>query len=217
MRTRNAPRILDVLKSSGPVSAAFVARRVGLSEVGARQHLNRLQERGLVGYVDLVGSVGRPKRAWSLSATAEGAYPDRHADLALDMLRATREAFGNFGIEGMISAREGAMLVRYRAAMAGADTLRARLQCLAELRTAEGYVAELREGQDGSYLLIESHCPIRAAASQCQALCRSELELFRKVLGERVAIERTEHALAGQRRCTYRIAPAVPSPASGRG
>jgi len=36
-------------------------------------------------------------------------------------------------------------------------------------------------------------------------LCDSELDVFRAVLGEGVVIERTEHIMAGARRCVYRI------------
>jgi predicted ArsR family transcriptional regulator len=36
-------------------------------------------------------------------------------------------------------------------------------------------------------------------------LCRSELAIFRAVLGADVTVERTDHILAGARRCAYRI------------
>jgi len=58
---------------------------------------------------------------------------------------------------------------------------------------------------DGSFLLIENHCPISAAANTCPKLCDAEFEVFRAILGKGVAIERTEHMLAGARRCVYRI------------
>jgi len=54
-------------------------------------------------------------------------------------------------------------------------------------------------------LFIENHCPICAAANSCQGLCLSELELFQSVLGPAAHIERTEHIIAGNRRCVYRI------------
>ena len=38
------------------------------------------------------------------------------------------------------------------------------VQALAEIRDQEDYMAEAREGPDGSYLLIENHCPIWSAA-----------------------------------------------------
>ncbi|KAG1161351.1 hypothetical protein G6F35_019117 [Rhizopus arrhizus] len=65
-------------------------------------------------------------------------------------------------------------------------------------------MAELR--QDGAdYLFIENHCPICSAAKACMGFCRSELELFRNVLGAGVTVDREEHILAGARRCAYRV------------
>ncbi|MES2724598.1 MAG: MarR family transcriptional regulator, partial [Pseudomonadota bacterium] len=55
------------------------------------------------------------------------------------------------------------------------------------------------------FLLVENHCPICAAAAACQGFCRAELMVFRAVLGPGVHIERTDHILAGARRCAYRI------------
>jgi predicted ArsR family transcriptional regulator len=54
-------------------------------------------------------------------------------------------------------------------------------------------------------LFVENHCPICAAAAACQGLCRSELAVFRAVLGADVTVERIDHILAGARRCAYRI------------
>jgi len=45
----------------------------------------------------------------------------------------------------------------------------------------------------------------RSIKKAIQGLCRSELALFRAVLGPGVEVERTEHILAGARRCAYRI------------
>ncbi len=60
----------------------------------------------------------------------------------------------------------------------------------------------------GGFLFVENHCPICAAAAACQGFCRAELMVFRAVLGPDVAIERTDHILAGARRCAYRITQA---------
>jgi predicted ArsR family transcriptional regulator len=68
-------------------------------------------------------------------------------------------------------------------------------------------MAEWRAEPDGSFLLAENHCPVCAAARICQGFCRSELSVFRSVLGPGVAVERAEHILAGARRCAYVIQP----------
>ena len=76
------------------------------------------------------------------------------------------------------------------------------------MRTAEGYLAEAVPQGDGAVLLVEHHCPIADAARSCSGFCQGELELFRKVLGDDVVIERTQHLMAGDQRCAYRIRPA---------
>src|ERR1700737_5202139 len=58
---------------------------------------------------------------------------------------------------------------------------------------------------DGSFLLIENHCPICAAAKTCQGFCRSELELFRAAFGTEALVMRQEHLLSNGRRCVYRV------------
>lgn len=67
------------------------------------------------------------------------------------------------------------------------------------------FMAEYEECEDGSFVLIENHCPICAAASTCQSFCRAELTVFREVLQAKV--ERTEHILHQARRCAYRVQP----------
>jgi predicted ArsR family transcriptional regulator len=82
--------------------------------------------------------------------------------------------------------------------------LRRRVAALARQRTVEGYMAEARVDGD-AVLLIEHHCPVCLAAAACTGLCRGELELFRGVLGADVDVERTQHLIAGDPRCVYRI------------
>jgi predicted ArsR family transcriptional regulator len=79
------------------------------------------------------------------------------------------------------------------------------VNALARQRTAEGYIAEVVREKDGSVVLLEHHCPICTAAQACQGLCRSELELFQAALGDDVKVERTQHRLAGDARCAYRV------------
>ena len=67
------------------------------------------------------------------------------------------------------------------------------------------YMAEFEAEPDGSFLLIENHCPICAAAKTCQGFCRSELELFRAAFGTEALVMRQEHLLSNGRRCVYRV------------
>lgn len=215
MQAENAPRdtaeqseerLLYQLKSRGALSASELAETLEMTPTGARQHLARLLDRGLVSFEDERQSVGRPKRRWRLSSRGHARFPDRHGVLTVELLAATREVFGEAGMLQLISHREQHSLQHYQEALVGVDGWRQRVRRLAELRDAEGYMAEARE-EGNAMLLIENHCPICAAARECQGLCRSELEQFQSVLGDDLAVSRSEHLLSGARRCTYLIQP----------
>jgi predicted ArsR family transcriptional regulator len=203
MPDRAADRLLYALKSGGPQTAARLAAGLQVTAVAVRQTLERLAGEGLVAHEDRRAGVGRPKRHWTLTEAGHQRFPDRHAALTLDLIEATKTVFGAEGLDRLIAHRERQMLAHYGAELGGLD-LYGKLKRLAELRSAEGYMAEVLEDGDG-FLLVENHCPICVAAARCQNFCRSELAIFAAVLGPGVAIERIDHIVAGARRCAYRI------------
>lgn len=201
-------RLLSFLKFRGGQTTAAIARHIGMTVPGVRKHLNRHVAGRLVEFTDRMGQVGRPRRLWQLTPKAQARFPDSHAVLTLELIGATRKAFGDKGLDRLIALRETETRKRYADALAKTGTLKQKAARLAALRTAEGYMAECRALAGGALLLIENHCPICAAAKECQGFCRSELATFRDALGPGVTVERTDHILAGARRCAYRIVPA---------
>ena len=198
-------RILFHLKARGPQTALDVGSRFGMTSTGARQHLCNLEADGLVEAEFRRQKRGRPKKYWQLTGRGHGRFPDRHADLTLELLAATRSIFGEKGLARLVRRREIDSLALYHKELSQRRSLAGKLAALADIRSREGYMANYSKQADGTFLFVEDHCPICAAAATCQALCRSELAIFRKVLGEKVVVERVDHVLAGARRCAYRI------------
>jgi predicted ArsR family transcriptional regulator len=201
-------RILRFLKFRGPQATAAIARHLKITLPGARKHLTALMDAKLVGFSDQSGKVGRPRRSWHLTPLADKRFPDSHAVLTVEMIGSIRAVFGEDGLDRLIDARESETERRYGMALSSLGDTARKVAKLAELRSEEGYMADWQSLSDGSYLLAENHCPICAAARICQGFCRSELDVFRRALGPEVTVERTEHILAGARRCAYRISPA---------
>lgn len=205
MPQSNDDRVMFHLKSRGPQTALDVGVRFRMTPTGARLHLCKLEADGLVEAEFRRQSRGRPKKYWRLTSLGHGRFPDRHADLTLELLTATRSIFGEKGLERLVRRREEDGLTLYLKALAPHRSVAARLAALAQIRSREGYMASCSKEADGTFLFVENHCPICAAAATCQALCRSELAIFRKVLGKDVIVERVDHVLAGARRCAYRV------------
>jgi len=201
-------QVLMMLKTRGAQTAQALAGLLGMTAMGVRRQLELGVGKGLVSFHDSPGKVGRPVRRWQLSEAGHARFPDRHAEVTLDLIDGVRTLFGESGLEKLIVAREGASERLYREQVDPAATLDQQVAALAAARSLEGYMAEAEPRVDGSVLLLENHCPICAAAQACQQFCRSELEVFRSVLGPGVSVVRIEHQLEGARRCAYLVSEA---------
>ena len=201
-------RVVDLLKRTDSATAPQLADDLGLSSAAVRQHLDGLSAAGLVERAASppVGP-GRPPMAWRLTELAQELFPDRHADLTVTLIDTIRDTLGTEALQRVIRARTDAQEVEYRRVVRPEAPLADRVAALARQRTAEGYVAEAVDKGDGTHLLVEHHCPICEAAASCLDLCRSELDLFRSVLGPDVTVERTRHLMSGDQRCAYVIRP----------
>ena len=198
-------KILFLLKSHGPQSAAELGEQLQMTSMGARQHLMTLEADGWVSFNDEARGRGRPVRLWHLTEQAWQRFPDSHSELTLQLIDNIQQLFGEVGMERLIAQREQQQLVRYQAELTQ-PALADRLAALTAQRTREGYMADFRQEEDGSWLLWESHCPICAAARACRGFCRSELALFRRLLAP-AEVEREQYLLEGDHRCLYRIRP----------
>lgn len=201
-RTRRA--IVDALKRRAS-TAPELASEMGITREAVRQHLRSLGGAGLVvGRPRASRGRGRPPTEWVLTDLAGELFPDRHGELAVALIESIRHTFGNEGLECIVEDRNRRLTETYVVILGASEHP---VRALADQRSAEGFVAEVRDEPDGSQLLMEHHCPICDAASTCQGLCRGELELFRNVLGPSLEVTREEHLLSGDDRCTYRIRP----------
>jgi predicted ArsR family transcriptional regulator len=202
-------RIVDRLKRVESATVPELAAGFDLTDTAVRQHLETLEDNGLVERAPSPPPVGRgrPPVRWQLTPIAAELFPDRHADLTVELIGSIRAALGEEGLERVLEARGQAQLSAYRKALPDPviSSVPVRVRRLAEVRSAEGYLAEMRSEDDGSVVLVEHHCPVCDAASACQGLCRTELGLFQAVLGDDVTVERVQHLLSGDQRCAYRI------------
>ncbi|GGG12958.1 helix-turn-helix transcriptional regulator [Paenibacillus aceti] len=151
--------------------------------------------------------MGRPAKMWRLTSEANRLFPDGYADLTLSLIDSMKEAFGEEGLEKMLEIRNRQQIKEYQSKVSRSLPLEGKLKAFAVTRTAEGYMAEIIDNEDGTYYFIEKHCPICEAARACSSLCRNEADLFQQVLGDDLVIERSEHILEGDNRCVFVITP----------
>ena len=199
-------RLVERLKRTDSATAGELAADLGLTDTAVRQHLEVLEQAGYVRRTtaESVGR-GRPPVRWQLTAVAAEVFPDRHAELTVELLETIRAELGDDALERVLEARAGRQMQQY-VHLLGTGPLVDRVRRLAEQRSREGYLAEIAEAVDGEVVLVEHHCPIAAAAHSCATVCRTEIEVFQAALGDDVIVQREQHLLAGDQRCAYRVA-----------
>lgn len=196
-------QLLSLLKRLGPSPVAPLSAELKMTTMGARQHLEKLEQQQLVGHFDKKQGKGRPSRHWHLTRQGHQSFGDRHNDVAIQMINSIVTLQGEEAVEAILAHRAGQQLMEYQRRLVKATSLTDKLALLAEVRTQEGYLARI-EPDGGQWLLIEDHCPICSAAAACQGFCRNELALFQQLLAP-ARVTREQHILAGAHRCCYRI------------
>ena len=204
MKKNPTDKILMFLKMRGEATSLIIADELAITKERARKHLLSLSAEGLVKATVKSSGVGRPSTFYSLTENGMARFPDTHADVTVQLLRSVKNVLGENALNLLISDRESVVYERYEKALTGTKTLDQKLKILSQKRSEEGYMAEWKKDND-TYFLIENHCPICAAATECQGFCRSELNNFRELLGPEYSIERTEYIIDNGKRCTYKI------------
>ncbi|WP_028047869.1 metalloregulator ArsR/SmtB family transcription factor [Cellulomonas sp. URHE0023] len=214
--TRN--RVLQLIASAGPVSAAELAAQLDLAPAGIRRHLGLLEEGGQIAVHDAAGSApkgrGRPARRYVVTAHGQDALSHRYSELASQALRFLAETAGPQAVEGFAELRVRELEARHGAAVqaAGGD-LAARVRVLADGLAADGYAASARPAPGGYAMqLCQGHCPVQDVAHEFPQLCEAEARAFSRMLG--VHVQRLATLAGGGHVCTTNIpltnAPAHP-------
>lgn len=199
-------QLLQFVKLNAEVTAAQLSVAFGMTKEGARQHLLKLESVGLVEGNSRSEGVGRPITYYQLTNKGLSRFPDAHAQVTVELLRSVKKLLGENALDLLISDREQQTYKRYLEALDGERELEQKLEKLTKMRSDEGYMAAW-EKHENSYYLTENHCPICAAATECQGFCRAELKNFRQLIGEEYKVDRVKHIVTDGQRCVYEITP----------
>jgi len=202
LSTRN--RILQMLKTSGELSAKEITGHLGITGMAVRRHIANLERDGLIESTTVRLPMGRPAAVYRLSASAEEHFPKKYQAVALDLLAELEDEAGEDMVNLLFERRKSTLVKRFEGKMAGLD-LERKVSALTDIQNENGYMATWEtDGQDG-YVLTEYNCPISQVANRYNQACSCELKLFESLLDAKVS--RGDCLATGDRKCVYRIRP----------
>ncbi|MDG2140181.1 MAG: MarR family transcriptional regulator [Gammaproteobacteria bacterium] len=204
--TESQRRILQQLKIRGAQFVKILSNQLTMTTMGIRQHLTDLEEKGLIKPTrEERQTRGRPVRLWKLAGPGHQTFTDGNAQLALELLDLIRDLHGENALNGVLIARNIKIQEEYSSKLRNNDIeLSDTIKSLAEIRSNEGYMCEVRLLPDG-WLFIENHCPIYAATKHCEQFYHSELSCFQNLFDGVARVQRVDHIYTGARRCAYKI------------
>lgn len=201
--------LLVALRKEQPLTAKELATRFGLTPNGIRRHLKELEESGVVRYRREIRGVGGPVFAYTLTDEGEHLFPRAYAETLATALETVRETLGPQGVVAIFRKRWEQIAEGARAEL---DSLPIpqRAARLAQLLTAQGYMAEAVSDATGLTTITEHNCAVREIAQRFPEVCAAELEFLEEVLGTKV--ERQQHMMDGCSACEFAAASSADSP-----
>jgi len=207
-------RIARLILENGPVTAAGLSTRLGLTPAAVRRHLDNLLAGGLI-EVRTARRVasrgrGRPAKLFAITDAGRSAFEHAYDDLATSALRFLAEVAGPEAVAEFARRQVAELERRYRPVMesAGEDKVAA----LAEALSGDGYAASATSApalaSGGGEQLCQHHCPVAHVAAEFPQLCEAETEAFARLLG--TPVQRLATIAHGDGICTTHVtAPAL--------
>ncbi len=203
--------ILQHLLKQGQATAQDLAECLHISPQAIRRHLKDMEEEGLIVHEAVQSGMGRPSHTYGLSQSGRDRFPDRYDQFAISLLDTLAATVSKEQMKSILQKQWERNALEYRDRI-GNGLLKDRVAKLAEIRQAEGYMAEshsidadgLVVADSDRFILTEHHCAISQIAESFPSVCGHELEMFAVALQD-CTVERTHWLVNGEHLCGYLI------------
>jgi predicted ArsR family transcriptional regulator len=203
-------RIARLILENGPLTAAGLSGRLGLTPAAVRRHLDNLLAEGMIEAREArcYGSRGRgrPARLFAITDAGRSAFEHAYDDLAASALRFLAETLGDDAVAEFARRKISDLERRYRPVVDAAPP-GGRVQALAEALSADGYAAATSvapvAGETAGEQLCQHHCPVAHVAAEFPQLCEAETEAFGRLLG--TPVQRLATISRGDGICTTHV------------
>lgn len=208
-------RVLSLIATAGPITAAALAVELGVTPAGVRRHLGSLIDAGHIVDHEPAGTHarGRGRPARSFVATSEGqrALTSAYRDVAVDALDFLRDAGA---LDTFVESKARELEAVLGASVDRAAPMERKVTALASALGERGFAASVRPGPGGiTVQLCQGHCPVQSIAEKTPEWCEAEARAFSRILD--VHVQRLSTLAGGAHVCTTTIPLTTPTRKEG--
>lgn len=208
LEQRTRERVLAAVSEHGPITAAELGKRLGLTAAAVRRHLDGLAAHGAIAAHDPTGGRqrgrGRPARSWVVSDAGHESLAADYDGVATAALRFLADECGPEAVATFAREHVGTLETRYAGELADAGSEPAdRADALVSALTRDGFAASARPVAGGGLTgiqLCQGHCPVKHVAEEFPQFCDAETDAFSRLLG--VHVQRLATLARGHHVCT---------------
>lgn len=194
--------ILEALKKSEGLPISDLARELGMSYMGVKQHCMTLEKKGYLEVWRVPRSesgVGRPEKLYRLTPKAAPFFPQAGIELTLAFMEVVREQFGDTAPEKLLFRYFHKRTEQWRRKVAVGKSLVERCTRYVHLWEKEGASARVHhEGGEG-LRIEEFHNPLTSIYEQYPSARRFELQMMEQLLATKVTTQERQIGKAGER------------------
>lgn len=201
-------RVARLILEHGPITAAALGERLGLTPAAVRRHLDALLADGMIEHRTArprgQRGRGRPAKLFAITDAGRSAFEHAYDGLAGNALRFLAERAGEGAVAEFARSQVAGLVRRLRHELRDVPADQ-RVRFLAEALSADGYAASASKASLGGEQLCQHHCPVAHVAAEFPQLCEAETEAFAQILG--TPVQRLATIAHGDGVCTTHVSP----------
>jgi len=196
--------IVQLLKINGEQTVASLAESLEITEMAVRRHLSKLEKEEIIQSKMVRQHVGRPTYLYGLSQKGEDSFPKDYKQFALEVLEDLESIGDEPLVNAILKARTNRMEEQLQKRMSSQDNVLQKLREVAAIQEKNGYMVQVKQEGENSYILQKQNCPLKAVAEKYPQLCLEEENMYKRLFSDK-NVKVLSNMCNGDCHCSYHI------------
>ncbi|WP_018782866.1 helix-turn-helix transcriptional regulator [Bacillus sp. 95MFCvi2.1] len=196
--------IVQLLKINGEQTVASLAESLEITEMAVRRHLSKLEKEKIIQSKMVRQHVGRPTYVYDLSQKGEDSFPKDYKQFALEVLEDLESIGDETLVNAILKARTNRMEEQLQKRISRQDNVWQKLREVAVIQEKKGYMVQVKQEGENSYILQKQNCPLKAVAEKYPQLCLEEESMYKRLFSDE-KVKVLSNMCNGDCHCSYHI------------